>query len=186
MKLVVGGDRQIFGYSADADCRYFALGISDPVVPGDVTLLDRKTGAEVRLTWENAAFLDGVCLSAPEAVPYQTPDGLDEMGWVMKPAGCVEGKKYPAVLQIPADLTSLCTVGVSSSSFQLLASSGYAVIYAIPAGALDTARISSGPTLEILAGRILTISWSGWIRPYLLASSTIPTWEWQGEVTAGS
>ncbi len=134
VKLVVGGDRQIFGYSADADCRYFALGISDPVVPGDVTLLDRKTGAEVRLTWENAAFLDGVCLSAPEAVPYQTPDGLDEMGWVMKPAGCVEGKKYPAVLQIHGGPHIIMHGWSFFFEFQLLASSGYAVIYTNPRG----------------------------------------------------
>ena len=39
-------------------------------------------------------------LSVPEAIEFEGADGWKVHGWIMKPIGYEEGKKYPLILEI--------------------------------------------------------------------------------------
>ncbi|HHW26775.1 MAG TPA: S9 family peptidase [Firmicutes bacterium] len=132
VELVLGGDRQIFGFTADDSGTKFAIAVSTPTLPGDVGFYDVLGGTERTLTSVNE-WLDEVFIVAPETIPFKAKDGLQEYGWIMKPVGFKQGVKYPAVLQIHGGPHSM--YGYSFFfEFQLLANKGYVVFYTNPRG----------------------------------------------------
>ncbi len=133
VRLVLGGDRQIFGFSSDDSGKTFALGISEPTLPGDIASYCLESGEETVLTKVNQALLDETFMQSPELIPFKAKDGWQEYGWIIKPVGFKEGKKYPAVLQIHGGPHSMYGYGFFFE-FQLLANQGYAVIYTNPRG----------------------------------------------------
>jgi len=133
VKLVLGGKRQIYGFTMDASGTKMAVAVCDPKIPGDVGIFDLSTGYERMLTFENKDLLDQVYLSTPEGVPYEAKDGLKEFGWIMKPVGFKEGKKYPSILEIHGGPHSMYGSNFFFE-FQLLAAKGYTVIYTNPRG----------------------------------------------------
>ena len=54
----------------------------------------------IRLTGVNDDVLMELNLSKPESFIFQSPDGLEIEGWMMKPIDFEPSKKYPAVLEI--------------------------------------------------------------------------------------
>lgn len=92
-----------------------------------------EQGEEVCLTSFNDCVSAELCVSTPEFFTYTGSDGFDIHGFVMKPAGYKEGKKYPVILNIHGGPR-----GVFGSVFhhemQLWANSGYFVIYSNPRG----------------------------------------------------
>lgn len=69
----------------------------------------------------------------PKRFTFTASDGVEIEGWVMEPAGRVEGRKYPAILWIHGGPKS--KFGWSFMfEFQLYASNGYAVVYCNPRG----------------------------------------------------
>ncbi|MCF0151538.1 MAG: S9 family peptidase, partial [Firmicutes bacterium] len=92
-----------------------------------------EKGEEVCLTCFNKDLGGELCVSSPEFLTYTGSDGFDIHGFVMKPAGYEEGKKYPVILNIHGGPR-----GVFGSVFhhemQLWANSGYFVIYCNPRG----------------------------------------------------
>ena len=133
VSLVLGGDREIYGFSLDSSASKLAIAYSTPTLPGDVALYDLASCSEKTLTFSNKNLLDQVYLIEPELVPFSAADGLEEYGWIMKPVGYQPGKKYPAILEIHGGPHS--TYGYAFFlEFQLLASAGYGVIYTNPRG----------------------------------------------------
>lgn len=133
VNLVLGGDREFYGLTADDTATKFAFAVSEPTFPGEVGVLDLPSKTEKILTEANKALLDEVFIMSPETIAFKATDGWDEYGWVMKPAGFVEGRKYPAFLEIHGGPHSMFGYGFFFE-FQLLASRGYGVIYTNPRG----------------------------------------------------
>lgn len=130
---VTRGDRLIYSYQLDGRCRKLAMGIGDPLSPGDIYSLDILEGQEVRLTQVNEALLSQIELSRPERFCASAPGGPRVDGWVMKPAGFESGRKYPTVLEIHGGPMAMYASSFFFE-FQMLASSGYGVIFSNPRG----------------------------------------------------
>src|SRR5262245_21128345 len=96
---IVGGSRALNGYSASAAGRLLAFAASTPAAPAEVFTSRADGGDERRLTEMNRAWLDGMTLSAPERFRF-TRAGFELDVWVMRPAGFVEGGRYPTLLSL--------------------------------------------------------------------------------------
>ncbi len=141
---LTAGDHCVTSWSLDSRHRRFAVGLTRPDVPGDIFLVE---GADLlRLTNVNEALLQELELAPVEAFRFRTgggtnafleqygADGLEEAdGWVMKPAGFEEGKRYPAILQVHGGPMAMYG-WTFFMEFQCLAAEGYAVIYTNPRG----------------------------------------------------
>lgn len=133
VQLVLGGDREIYGFTMDSSCTKVAFAVSEPTFPGEIGSYDLSTSTEKILTQANKSLLDEVYIVAPETVPFEALEGWKEIGWIMKPVGWKEGAKYPAFLEIHGGPHSM--YGYSFFfEFQLLANKGYGVIYTNPRG----------------------------------------------------
>ncbi|UJL47514.1 S9 family peptidase [Virgibacillus sp. NKC19-16] len=122
----------VFGFSYYAESESFILGISTPTNPCNFYQL--KNGSELkRLTNANAAFLEEVAITEPETLTVTAEDGWEIQGWLLRPYGFEEGKKYPFVLEIHGGPHMM--YGQSFfHEMQLLAAKGYVVLYTNPRG----------------------------------------------------
>ncbi|PYZ98767.1 peptidase [Alteribacter lacisalsi] len=130
---LAAGRHHVYGYDVSPDNGIALLAVSTPVNPGDAVLLDLNSGEQRSLTRVNQKFLEEVALSEPEEVTFKAEDGWDIHGWVMKPYGYEEGKKYPTILEIHGGPHAM----YANSFFhelQYLAACGYAVLYTNPRG----------------------------------------------------
>ena len=141
---LTAGDHCVTAWSYDANCRKLAVAITRPDLPSDIFLVE---GPDLlRLTSVNAALLADLELAPVEHFRFATANGTNPFiqahgtegltetdGWVMKPAGFVEGKRYPAILQIHGGPMGMYG-WTFFMEFQVLAAAGYAVIYTNPRG----------------------------------------------------
>ncbi|WP_187445441.1 S9 family peptidase [Bacillus infantis] len=127
-------DRQhVYGLSTGGNNDRAVVAISKPDHPGDLFLLEITTGKLEQLTAVNSEFLEKTGLSAAEPIEFTSADGWDLHGWLMKPAGFEEGKKYPLVLEIHGGPHAMYANSYFHE-FQVLAAKGYAVLYINPRG----------------------------------------------------
>ena len=133
VKPVTSGDRLVYGFTMDSRCRHAALGISSPLNPGDLYVLDLKEGSEERLSKFNDALLSELELIVPQRFYAHAPEGPRVDGWLMKPHGCQEGTKYPTVLFIHGGPMAMYAA-TFFFEFQLIAAAGYGVVYSNPRG----------------------------------------------------
>jgi dipeptidyl aminopeptidase/acylaminoacyl peptidase len=181
---LTAGEHAIFAWSLDARCRKFAVGVTTPEVPGDIYLVE---GPDLlRLTNVNEVLLAELELAPVEHYRFRTgggtnefihqhgTDGLEETdGWVMKPAGFEEGKRYPAVLEVHGG--PMGQYGWTFfMEFQCLAAAGYAVVYTNPRGSQGygekfCACIKEDwgnlDYLDVMAGLDAALAHSPWIDP---------------------
>ncbi len=85
------------------------------------------------LTHFNEAFHAEIDLSEPEEFTLDSTEGSKLHGWVMKPTGYNEPKKYPALLEIHGGPHAQYGWAFFHE-FQLLAAAGYVVVYTNPRG----------------------------------------------------
>ncbi|HYF94143.1 MAG TPA: S9 family peptidase [Symbiobacteriaceae bacterium] len=149
---ITAGDKAIHAFSLSPDCRRAALAYATPTSPSDiyVGLLDEPRLepdvpnccaalhgggiTEVALARPNAALLEQLEIALPER--FLCAAGADAPqvdAWIMRPAGCESGRKYPAVLEIHGGPMGMYGIGFFFE-FQWLASQGYAVVYSNPRG----------------------------------------------------
>ncbi len=83
-------------------------------------------GAPERISDYNAA-VRGLDLASAETVTFATSNGMTSDAVLMKPAGFVEGRKYPLVLVIHGGPTSASMLGFDRFG-QMLAARGYLVL----------------------------------------------------------
>ncbi|MDQ7843656.1 MAG: S9 family peptidase [Armatimonadota bacterium] len=133
--VLTGIRREIYGYDFDRAVQNGVLAVSDPLTPGDLwaVRLDGDALRERRLTAVNADLLDGLVLSRPERFTYEGADGWPVEGWVMRPAGFQEGRRYPAILQIHGGPHGAYGEAFFHE-FQVLAAEGFAVVFTNPRG----------------------------------------------------
>lgn len=133
VELVLGGDREISGFTFDSSGTNFAIAVSTPISPADIGAFHLPSRSEKMLTQVNKWLSEERSVVSPEIIEFTASDGLREYGWTMKPPGFQEGKKYPAILEIHGGPHSM--YGYSFLfEFQLLANQGYAVMYTNPRG----------------------------------------------------
>ena len=103
---------------------------STPDSPGELYVI--KKGDESKVTEYNK-FVEEYEVAPTEGFWFQTWDGPNCKGWVMKPAGYKEGEKYPTILLIHGGPHGSFGEGFDTRA-QLIASAGYAVIKVDPRG----------------------------------------------------
>lgn len=125
-------DNHVFGFAYNGEKEEFILGISTPTDPGNFHLLNDQAET-TQLTHANEAFLANIALSTPETLTVTAEDGWKIQGWLLKPYGFEEGKKYPFVLEVHGGPHMM--YGQSFfHEMQLLAAKGYVVLYTNPRG----------------------------------------------------
>lgn len=130
---VIGGPgRTIDAFSMSADGRRVAFVAETPDRPTELFIRDER-GTERRLTKANDALLAEVETVTPTRIAFKGADGWDIEGWLMKPAGYEEGKKYPLVLEVHGGPHGDYGYGFFHE-FQYLAAQGWGVLYINPRG----------------------------------------------------
>jgi dipeptidyl aminopeptidase/acylaminoacyl peptidase len=129
---LTSGDHMITGWTTDRNCQMICVALTRPDLPGDLFLVE---GPDLlRLTYVNQELLDEVELAPVTAYEFATSDKQAEAdGWVMKPAGFQEGKRYPAIMEIHGGPMAMYAWAFMME-FQCLAAAGYAVVYTNPRG----------------------------------------------------
>ncbi|MDP7470763.1 MAG: S9 family peptidase, partial [Vicinamibacterales bacterium] len=132
---MVTGTHTLAGLSV-ADNGQAAAVRSSFTQPGELVTfrLGQGTQPAVRsLVDVNADVLSGLDLSDAEELWYESSDGFDVQGWLIKPANFDPSKKYPLLLWIHGGPWSMYSVGFNWA-FQNFAANGYAVLYTNPRG----------------------------------------------------
>lgn len=116
----------------------------DLMTPAELYLGDILTKEQTRLTYSNE-WLNTYELAQPEEMWVRSYDNqADIHGFIIKPIGFEEGKKYPAVLDIHGGPTCFYAFDFWFE-FQMLAAKGFAVVYCDPRGSFGYgAEFSAG------------------------------------------
>ena len=130
---VTTGDQDVSAFAASPDGSTFAYLRSSPTDPGELHRVGPDGNDPARLTDLNARLLETLDLPEPEAIHYQSFDGLEIAAWVQKPPGFDQSKKYPLIINIhggPHAAYGFTFV----HEFQWMAAKGYVVLYPNPRG----------------------------------------------------
>ncbi len=164
-------NEHIYGYDVSKDGTFAIIAVSDAVNPGELHQLTIATGERYALTSFNEKYLEEVALVEPMAITYKSVKDWDVHGWLMKPAGYVEGEKYPLIVEIHGGPAAM----YANSFFhemQVLAAEGYGVLYVNPRGShgyrqefVDAVRgdYGGGDYADIMAGLDHVIAENNWI-----------------------
>ncbi|WP_413375800.1 S9 family peptidase [Paenibacillus taichungensis] len=131
-------DEKEFYQFAELENGQIVAGVADVLRPGDLFLYTQpdEVGAEpIQLTHSNPQLDEEIQLSTPETFWFDSSDGLRLQGWMLKPAGMVEGVKVPTILEIHGGPHMMYGF-TFMHEFQILAAQGYAVVYINPRGGL--------------------------------------------------
>jgi len=175
-------DKVVYGLSFQLETNQVAVIYNEPSNMGDLFLRNLKSGTEERLTAVNQAWNDEVHISLPEHYEFTADNGAMVEGWLLKPYGYQEGKKYPMVLQIHGG--PHVAYGLTfNHEMQVLCGLGYAVLYTNPQGSLGYGQEFNNKT---------HLDWGGQdYRDLMLAiDKALVKWPWLDEgrlgVTGGS
>ncbi len=126
-------NQHVYGLTVDSEKHKAVLAISKPTSPGELYKYDLSTGDIEPFTNVNASFLEGIELSDATAFMFKAPDQWDIHGWIMKPIGFEEGKKYPTVVEIHGGPHAMYA-NTYFHEFQMLAAQGFVVVFTNPRG----------------------------------------------------
>lgn len=132
LKTRYSNHNHLFGFSYQADSESFILAISNPTDPGNFYKLSKDNELK-QLTDVNKTFIEEVSLSNTEEITFTSSDGLEIQGWLLRPYGFQEGKKYPFVLEVHGGPHAMYGQ-TFFHELQLLAAKGYVVLYTNPRG----------------------------------------------------
>ncbi|WP_031404861.1 S9 family peptidase [Geobacillus vulcani] len=130
---IIEGDFHVYGLAVHPNEQQAVAAISEPTVIGDLYAISLESGAKTRLTTVNEALENEVALADAEPFTYQSTDGSDIQGWIMKPPGLGEGEKAPLIVEIHGGPHAMYGF-TFFHEFQLLVSRGYAVLFTNPRG----------------------------------------------------
>jgi dipeptidyl aminopeptidase/acylaminoacyl peptidase len=141
----IGGQLQVAAF--DVAAGKVAAVVSKPQLPAEVFLLD-EDGLR-RLTQTNDEVMASLRLGEVENVQFESRDGTEIEGFIIKPPGFEEGVRYPLVLRIHGGPMSQYDFGFHFEG-QLFAGAGYVVVMPNPRG-------SQGYSQDFC-----TAIWQGW------------------------
>jgi dipeptidyl aminopeptidase/acylaminoacyl peptidase len=114
----------------------------------DLYIRDIAGGPERRLTNLNGELWNKFALAHVDPMLYKAADGWDVQGFLVKPVGWVEGRKYPLVVSIHGGPAGMYGVDWYHE-FQVYAAHGWAVFFANPRGSTGYGRkFQRGVALE--------------------------------------
>ncbi len=148
------GDHELIGCSLDRAARRMACVESDALTPGEVAIRDLRDGAGPlrRLTDWTGPLLRTLALATPERFQFTSVDGWAVEGWVLRPAAGVPGERIPTVLEIHGGPHGAYG-NAFFHEFQVLAASGYGVIYMNPRGSQGYGQTFTAATRHDWGGK---------------------------------
>ncbi|WP_433748761.1 prolyl oligopeptidase family serine peptidase [Falsibacillus pallidus] len=126
-------NQHIYGFSLAPGKHHGVAAISTPTMPGELFAVSLDQGGVEQLTNVNGGALANKELVQAEVFEFEGADGWKVQGWIMKPTGFEEGKKYPMVLEIHGGPHAMYG-NTYMNEFQILAAQGYAVLFVNPRG----------------------------------------------------
>ncbi len=164
-------NEHVYGYDISANGEFALVAVSNAINPGELYKQTIATGEREALTSFNSTYLEEVELVEPEAIVYKGATDWDVHGWLMKPAGYVEGEKYPLIVEIHGGPHAMYA-NTFFHELQLLAAQGYGVLYVNPRGShgysqefVDAVRgdYGGGDYEDIMAGLDYVLEENDWI-----------------------
>jgi dipeptidyl aminopeptidase/acylaminoacyl peptidase len=135
---LVSGERDVSAFDVGAHGEV-ALLESQPDHPNEVSALTGSSGALVRLTHVNDAFLAGIRLAPVERLRVRSADGTPVDAFLTRPPDAATGQRLPAVLRIHGGPASQFSTAWNLE-WQILAAHGYLVVAANPRGSTGYGR----------------------------------------------
>jgi dipeptidyl aminopeptidase/acylaminoacyl peptidase len=133
VKAVTSGQQQLGEFSL-ANNLMAATVRTTPTEPGDITMVPvYKQGPAMKLTHVNDSLMSQYQLGAVEELTYDSFDGKNMQGWIIKPPNFDSSKKYPFILDIHGGPHAMYGVGFQHE-LQIQAARGYVVLYLNPRG----------------------------------------------------
>jgi dipeptidyl aminopeptidase/acylaminoacyl peptidase len=133
VQQVTRGLRQLRGFSMSADGRLMTFVGSDVVRPSELFVAATDGSRERRLTSFNDGYAASVALIPADTFWFRSVGGLRVQGWLMKPYGWREGRRYPLYLSIHGGPHSQYG-NVYFHEFQMMAGQGFWVLFTNPRG----------------------------------------------------
>ena len=164
-------NEHVYGYDISVDGEFALVAVSNAINPGELYKQTIATGERQAITSFNATYLQEVELVEPEAIVYKGATNWDVHGWLMKPAGYVEGTNYPLIVEIHGGPHAMYA-NTFFHELQLLAAQGYGVLYVNPRGShgysqefVDAVRgdYGGGDYEDIMAGLDYVCKENSWI-----------------------
>ena len=133
LQEVIGLAGAVGAYSFDQAQAKLAYFLDTPADPGQIWLRDLANSETRPLTQMNRELLAAIDLGEIEEVWYKGPGGHDLQGWILKPPGFDQTKRYPAILEIHGG--PLTQYGYAfMHEFYYLAAQDYLVFFTNPRG----------------------------------------------------
>ncbi len=143
---------QIGNFSVTATANpVFAFTATDPTHPAEAWAgFPSRNETIVRLSGHNDAAASFELVEA-ESMDFRGLDGTTVQGWLMKPVGWREDRKYPLILSIHGGPHGMYGYAFNST-FQVYAARGYAVLYLNPRGSTGYGQKFSDGTINEWGG----------------------------------
>jgi len=119
--------------ATDSNGRAMAYTVNDFKHLDDLYIADLDGKNERQLTSLNQALWKQLQLADVERFTYKSADNWDVDGFIVKPVGWREGKKYPLILNVHGGPAGMYGVDWFHE-FQVYAAKGYGVLYTNPRG----------------------------------------------------
>ena len=124
----------MLGLSSFTDQGFAVATLSSPQVPADIVSFDLDGPITFRqLTNVNDDIMAGVTLADVEEIWYESLDGFQIQGWIIKPPDFDPSEKYPLMLSIHGGPHGMYNVGFNFA-WQEHAANGYVILYINPRG----------------------------------------------------
>ncbi len=134
VKQVTSGTQELGANFTIANNAMVATTRSTPEEPGDVVVLPAyRQAPPTRLTSVNESLMSQYQLGAVEELTFDTFDGKNMQGWIIKPPNFDPSKKYAFILDIHGGPHSMYGVNFQHE-LQIQAARGYVVLYMNPRG----------------------------------------------------
>jgi dipeptidyl aminopeptidase/acylaminoacyl peptidase len=133
VREISSGDHMLALSSFTADGK--AVGtFTSPHVPTDIVAFDLVSpGRRTQLTHVNDDVLGGLALGDVEEIWYESLDGFQIQGWIIKPPDFDPNQQYPLMLSIHGGPHGMYNVGFNFG-WQEHAANGYVILYTNPRG----------------------------------------------------
>jgi dipeptidyl aminopeptidase/acylaminoacyl peptidase len=143
---------QITGFSVSKrPATMLALTLTDAFHPAELWVANVAESIWRPISTHNTALRRTLSLVEPEEITFKSFDGTPIQGWLMKPVGWREDRRYPLILSIHGGPHGMYGYGFNPT-FQAYAARGYAVLYLNPRGSSGYGQKFSDGTLREWGG----------------------------------
>jgi len=145
---------QVTGFSITANgSDVLCFTVTTPLHPAEIWTTSPPFGCcfDGPMTAHNESLAAGAQLSDPDEFTFKGLDATPVQGWLMKPIGWREDRKYPLILSIHGGPHGMYGYAFNPT-FQVYAARGYAVLYLNPRGSSGYGQKFSDGTINEWGG----------------------------------